>query len=145
MHRSPANISLIVNRFFPLPVFFHISAHIIFCCILHLSQFLNRCSLVCVLYRHHPHSAVSEFFVHFRYCLVRQCPVLSGWYLPASLFGPRATNLFWCIVFGIWYFLPLTLFFDHIHASSHFFPEISRFRLARDLGSGINRLPYLSL
>ena len=64
MHRSPANISLIVNRFFPLPVFFRISAHIIFCCILHLSQFLNRCSLVCVLYRHHPHSAVSEFFIH---------------------------------------------------------------------------------
>ena len=49
VHRSSANISLIVNRFFPLPVFFRISAHIVFCCILHLSQFLNRCSLVCVL------------------------------------------------------------------------------------------------
>ena len=81
----------------------------------------------------------------FRYCPVRQCPVLSWWYLPASLFGPRATMLFWCIVFGIWYFLPLTLFFDHVHASSHFFSEISRLRLARDLGGGISRLPYLSL
>ena len=63
MHRSSANISLIANRFFPLPVFFRISPHIIFCCGLHLSQFLNRCSLVCVLYRHHPHSAVFENLV----------------------------------------------------------------------------------
>ena len=47
MHRSSANSSLIVNRFFPLPVFFfRISAHIVFCCAFHLSQFLNRCRLL---------------------------------------------------------------------------------------------------
>ena len=69
--------SRVLNLFFPLPDSFRTSAHRIFCCSFHLPHFLNRCSLVCVLYQHHPHSAVSEFFVHLKYCPVQQCPVLS--------------------------------------------------------------------
>jgi len=59
VRRSSANRSRIVKRSFPLPVSFRTSAHRIFCCGFHSLQCLNRCSLVCVLYRHHPHPTLA--------------------------------------------------------------------------------------
>jgi len=91
VHRSSASRSRTVKRSLPLPVAFRASAHSVFCCDFRLLQCLSRCSRVCVLYWHHPHATVSEFFVHSRCCPVRQCPVLSWWNRSASLFGPCAT------------------------------------------------------
>ena len=73
-HRSSANRSRIVKRPLPLPVSFCTSANRIFCCGFHCLQCLSRCSRVCVLYWHHPHFALSAFFVHSKYWPVRQCP-----------------------------------------------------------------------
>jgi hypothetical protein len=47
VHRSSANRSRILKRFFPLPVSLRTSAHRVFCCGFHRGQFLNRCSRVC--------------------------------------------------------------------------------------------------
>ena len=77
VHRSSANRSRIAWQSFPFPVSFRTSAHRTFCCRFHLLQCLNNCSLVCVRYWHHPQAALSAFFVHSRYCPVRQCPVRS--------------------------------------------------------------------
>jgi hypothetical protein len=77
VHRSSANRSRILKRFFPLPVALRTSAHRIFCCGFHRGQFLNRCSRVCTLQEHHPHPAVEQLFDHMRYCPVRQWPVFS--------------------------------------------------------------------
>jgi len=70
VHHSSANRSRTVKRSFRPPVSLCTSPHRIFCCGFHSLQCLNRCSLVCVLYWHHPHSALSAFFVLFRYCPV---------------------------------------------------------------------------
>jgi len=79
-----------LKRFFPFPVSLRTSAYRIFCCISHCLQFLSKCSRVCVLYWHHPHWAVSVFFVHFRYWPVWQCPVLIWWKRPARRLGALA-------------------------------------------------------
>jgi len=77
VHRSSANRSRIAWLSFPFPVSFCTSAHRTFCCRFHFLQCLNKCSLVCVRYWHHPQAALYAFFVHSRYCPVRQCPVRS--------------------------------------------------------------------
>jgi len=77
VHRSSANRSRIAWLSFPFPVSFRTSAHRTFYCHFHFLQCLNKCSLVCVRYWHHPQAALSAFLVHSRYCPVRQCPVRS--------------------------------------------------------------------
>jgi hypothetical protein len=104
VHRSSANRSRIVKRFLPLPVARRTSAHSVFCCHFHRGQFLKRCSRVCALQGHHPHSAVARLFDHTRYCPVRQCPTFNWWNRFASLLGPWSTALF-CRSAGILYFL----------------------------------------
>ena len=91
VHRSSASRSRTVKRILPLPVSFRTPAHRVFCCGSHCLPCLSRCSRVCVLYWHHPHSASSAFFVHSRYWPVRQCHPLrfDGSALPGALaLGP---------------------------------------------------------
>ena len=144
VNRSSANRSRTVNRLFPFPVSFRTSAHRIFCCVFHLGQCFSKCSLVWFLYWHHPHVAVSAFFVHFRYCPVRQCPERNWWKRRAILFEPRSTSLFGRWLLGIPYFFRLTLLSHHVRASTHFFSASSRLMLAIGLGRSIPRLPYRS-
>jgi hypothetical protein len=63
-HRSSANMSQILKRFFPLPVSLRTSAHRIFCCAFYRGQFLNRYSRVCTLPGHHPHFVVARLLDH---------------------------------------------------------------------------------
>jgi len=133
VHRSSAIRSRTVKRSLPLPVAFRTSAHSVFCCIFHFLQCLSRCSRVCVLYRHHPQAAVSEFFVHSRYCPVRQCPVLSWWNRSASLLRARTTTAC-CLIFSrILYFLLFIRFSHQPRASAHFLSATSRIMLAMDV------------
>jgi len=77
VYRSSAYRSRITSLSFPFPVAFHTSVHRTFCCHFHFLQCLNKCSLVCVWYWHHPQAVLSAFLVHSRYCPVRQYPARS--------------------------------------------------------------------
>jgi len=76
-HLSSAKRSRTFHRSFHLSVSFFTSAQRTFCCGFHSGHTLKRCSRVCVGYRHHQHCGEGRFFVQWRYCPVRQCPVLS--------------------------------------------------------------------
>jgi len=104
-----------------------------------LLRFPAKCSRVCVLYWHHPHSAVSAFFVHFRYCPVRQCPVLSWWNRPASFLDPRPP-----LCSGASFPAFCTSFRFFLLASSVLPPTSSPQFRASDQGRGIRRLDTIS-